>query len=1130
LSDTARVDVLDVPPTVTLDKSASPLTLPEPGGVFTYTLTVTNTSVEAVTIGALTDTNTLSAECLALVGTTLAPGASASCTYTVTRTDSGVYPNQASVTVSDDDGNSATATDNESVTVTEVAPVVDITKTADPTTLPEPRGVFTFTLAIANGSVEPVTITALGDTNALSAECLALIGQTLAVGETKSCTYPVTHTESGSYSNTATVTVTDDDGETATDTDDETVTVTDVLPTVTLDKSVTPSTMPEPGGDFTYTLTVTNTSVEAVTIGALTDDNPLSAECQALVGTTLASGASASCTYTVTRTDSGVYPNHASVTVTDNDGNSATAADNESVTVTEVAPVVDITKTADPTTRPEPGGVFTFTLAIVNGSVEPVTIAALGDTNALSAECLALIGQTLAVGETKSCTYPVTHTESGSYSNTATVTVTDDDGETATDTDDETVTVTDEMPTIDLAKDVTPASLPEPGGAFQYTLTITNNSVEDVTITALTDDNALPAGCTGLIGDVLAPGASVSCNYDVTHTESGTYPNTASVTVSDNEGNTASDSDNETVSVVDVLPTVDLTKSVSPSSYAEPGGTFTFTLTVKNTSPELVTITALTDDYPLPAACTGLIGQTLAAGQTKSCIYTVPHANAGIYTNTASVTVADNESNTASDTDDETVTVTNVAPAIRVDKTATPGGVVAPGGNVTFTVVVTNLSNSSDPVTITSLVDDVHGNLNGQGSCIVPQLIAPSGSYTCSFTAFVGVPAGQVTGSETDTVTASGTDDEGTPVSDSDDATVTISPPIAVTDSSLCIFDFGSEEGRQWKRLFTPAAPNYKFTATNPGQFFYNLSVTGTPGQIVDVTITLPWPFVTQGAMPIHVYESVSFTTNAYGETCFVPGNAITSIPKYVTLNDPASDANYLPLYDVPGSSTALTGYLDGVPKTASVTFQVTIPQGGFVYINQHLDDGLKGPQIDLNGNGADRYLQGSSEVALDPLNYPNLSNVLIPEMAWHEFCTSNSTGFNAGCDQIQNDNTFKKNPGVAGAAQYAGGDKPAKGLTVELVNPNRAVVGTAVTDSDGFYQITYKHKGKAAQYTVRFSQDPAKNVGCTQSKVATLKGNGYDEAHFSSTMLPEDNPAVILTCTPAPQGGPGGPGGPGGF
>ena len=51
------------------------------------------------------------------------------------------------------------------------------------------------------------------------------------------------------------------------------------------------------------------------------------------------------------------------------------------------------------------------------------------------------------------------------------------------------------------------------------------------------------------------------------------------MTVKDNENNTATDTDDETVTVTDVLPTVDLTKIGPADHLAEPGGVFDFTLT-----------------------------------------------------------------------------------------------------------------------------------------------------------------------------------------------------------------------------------------------------------------------------------------------------------------------------------------------------------------------------------------------------------------------------------------------------------------------------------------------------------------------------------------------------------------------
>ena len=65
-----------------------------------------------------------------------------------------------------------------------------------------------------------------------------------------------------------------------------------------------------------------------------------------------------------------------------------------------------------------------------------------------------------------------------------------------------------------------------------------------------------------------------------------------------------------------------------------------------------------------------------------------------------------------------------------------------PGGLVTFTVAVTNLS--PEPVELTTLTDSVYGNLNGKGTCVVPQSIPVSGLYQCQFTATVTGNAGEV--------------------------------------------------------------------------------------------------------------------------------------------------------------------------------------------------------------------------------------------------------------------------------------------------------------------------------------------------------------------------------------------------
>jgi hypothetical protein len=247
------------------------------------------------------------------------------------------------------------------------------------------------------------------------------------------------------------------------------------------------------------------------------------------------------------------------------------------------------------------------------------------------------------------------------------------------------------------------------------------------------------------------------------------------------------------------VPPASLTvvKTANPTSLAEPGGPVTFSVSVTNGGIDpnnSVTINSLMDNIYNDITTTGhdgitsttcVTGSQLGAGETYSCTFTATVSGDGGDSETDTVTAkgTDSRGNPVEGTDDATVTITDVLPSIAVVKTANPTTVYEPGGSVTFSVLVTNNSVSSDPVTIDDgvdgdgnayygLYDSIHGDLNGQGDCSVPQTLAGNGgTYSCSFTANVNGNAGYT---ETDTVTATGTDDEGNPVSASDSAVVTV--------------------------------------------------------------------------------------------------------------------------------------------------------------------------------------------------------------------------------------------------------------------------------------------------------------------------------------------------------------------
>jgi hypothetical protein len=109
-------------------------------------------------------------------------------------------------------------------------------------------------------------------------------------------------------------------------------------------------------------------------------------------------------------------------------------------------------------------------------------------------------------------------------------------------------------PSVSLSKTVDNSSLPDPGGDFTFTLTITNNTnygcdIDNVVDTQSTDSTDFATNC-ALVGTYLQPAGmpvdTATCSYTVSHTEVGSYPNTATVNVSNFDGG---GNDNDTITV-----------------------------------------------------------------------------------------------------------------------------------------------------------------------------------------------------------------------------------------------------------------------------------------------------------------------------------------------------------------------------------------------------------------------------------------------------------------------------------------------------------------------------------------------------------------------------------------------------
>ncbi len=358
------------------------------------------------------------------------------------------------------------------------------------------------------------------------------------------------------------------------------------------------------------------------------------------------------------------------------------------------------------------------------------------------------------------------------------------------------------LPTITVAKTAAPTSLPAPSGVFTFSVGVTNTSTVPLVITSLADsvygNLSTRAGvntCDDLIGATISAGATLSCSFEGTFTGAAGTSETDTVTAiaTDVAGNTATGQDDATVTLTTPVPPetprVQIDATASPASQPEPGGPVVYSVMVTNTSnPVDITITSIVDSLygnvaalPAPNTCNLLIGRVVPAGQNLTCQFTVQFIgdSGASRTSIATVTATGPGEAVVSDSAPATtLTITDTAPVIAVDKQASPSSLPAPGGTFTFQVEIAN--QSVENVVLTSLGDDIHGDLNGRGSCSTGGTIQVGATYTCSYTAsLTGVNGDR----QTSRTIASAVDNEGNTATDDDSVLVLLTEPLVATPS-----------------------------------------------------------------------------------------------------------------------------------------------------------------------------------------------------------------------------------------------------------------------------------------------------------------------------------------------------------
>lgn len=418
---------------ISVIKTANPVSLAEPGGVFTYTFVVTNTGNVNVTLDSVIDDKI---GVIALPeNKILEPGKSVTLTGTKIYTQPGTYDNKVIATATDAFKSPLAASADATVEVTDIKPSITVFKTANPTNLPKGGGVFTFTYVVTNNGTVPVTVDSVFDDKI--GDIPLPSNKILAPGELFTLTSTKTYTEAGIYHNTVTVKAVDEQGNNTEAKDEASVIVRDTDASITVTKTPNPLILLEPGGEFNYTYVITNNGNVAVTLKSVFDDKI--GEIQLPEVKTIEPGNSVTLIGKQSYTDDGIYLNKVTVTAI-HDDEEIIAETTASVTVTDTKPSITVTKIPTPISLPAPGGVFTYTFKVTNNGLVPVTIASVSDDKLGN---LALPEDTeLLPGESMTLTGTKEHTTIGIFKNTVTVIAVDDDNNPAISAADATVTVT----------------------------------------------------------------------------------------------------------------------------------------------------------------------------------------------------------------------------------------------------------------------------------------------------------------------------------------------------------------------------------------------------------------------------------------------------------------------------------------------------------------------------------------------------------------------------------------------------------------------------------------------------------------------------------------------------------------
>ncbi len=956
-------------PSLTLVKSAAPTSVSAAGASVAYSFKVTNGGNVTVTGLTIADTFTAPAGPVPTITcpvTTLAPGASTTCTATYLTTqadvDKGSINNSATANGTDPAGHAVASPASTAVVTVGQTPSLVLVKSAAPTSVTTAGASVAYSFKVTNSGNVTVTGLTIADTFTAPAGPVPTITcpvTTLAPGASTTCTATYVTTQAdidnGTVKNSATASANGPTGTAVTSNPSSATVTANRTAALTLTKSANPTTVTAVGQTVNYSFLVRNTGNVTITGVSIADSLTAPAAPAPTVTcpvTALAPAASTTCTaaYATTQADldNASINNSATASGTDPAGNPVVSPTSTATVLATQSSGLTITKSASPTTITTAGTVVAYSFLLKNTGNVTLTALAVADTftapagPALTINCPTT---TLAPGASTTCTASYTATQAdvdhGAITNAATATGHDPAGHTVTSNQSTAVVTATPAPSISVVKSANPTTVTTAGQTVAYSFLVKNTGNVTISGVAITDTFTAPAGPALAITcpvTTLAPNATTTCTATYTVTQAdvnhGTIANSATAGGTTPGGNPVTSPPSIALVTVVQSTGLTLTKTASPTTVTAVGQTVTYSFAVKNTGNVTLTGLAIADTFTAPAApaLTVTCPTTALApgvGTTCTATYTVTQADLdnGAINNSAGASALDPASSPiASPTSTATVTAGQTA-GLTLVKSANPTTVATAGATVSYSFKITNSGN----VTVHNIaIADTFTAPAGPALTIVCPVttLAPAASTTCT-ASYTVTQADVDHGTVGNSATVSGLDPAGTTVtSPPSTATVTITPAPALTLTKSANPTSVTAAG---------ATVTYSFLVKNTG----NVTVTGVsiadtftapagPGLAISCPVTTLAPTVSTTCTATYAVSQADVDNGAINNSATAGGHS----PSGSTVTSPVSTAT---VSAAPAPALTLVKSADQTTVTGagqSVTYSFLVTNTGNVTVS----------------------------------------------------------------------------------------------------------------------------------------------------------------------------------------------------